>query len=283
MSLLVAVPCGIAAAVAYGASTAVEHSAVNTGDGDADARGLIGQLRNPRWLLGMAGDVLGLVLQIAALATGPVVLVQPLLVLALPISLPISRALGGPRPTRADFVSCGLIVLALGAFFVILRNPGDASILTVQPAVITIGVTLAGVAIAVAAVHGRPPAVRAVTYGVAAGVSSGVVGVLLDAAAASWSAHGIRAVLHADGYVPVAGLIAIGTVSVVLTQVALQIGDLGASFPASLSADPVIAVVLGAALLGETVPTAPLQVLAYVLCFAAIVAGAVRLARAADH
>jgi hypothetical protein len=149
--------------------------------------------------------------------------------------------------------------------------------------VITIGVTLAGVAIAVAAVHGRPPAVRAVTYGVAAGVSSGVVGVLLDAAAASWSAHGIRAVLHADGYVPVAGLIAIGTVSVVLTQVALQIGDLGASFPASLSADPVIAVVLGAALLGETVPTAPLQVLAYVLCFAAIVAGAVRLARAADH
>ncbi len=49
-----------------------------------------------------------------------------------------------------------------------------------------------------------------------------------------------------------------GTLSVVLTQVALQIGQLGASFPASLSADPVIAVVLGAALLGETVPTAPL-------------------------
>jgi hypothetical protein len=78
-------------------------------------------------------------------------------------------------------------------------------------------------------------------------------------------------------------LIAVGAVSIVLTQVALQIGELGASFPASLSADPVIAVVLGAALLGETVPTAPLQVLAYATCLAAIVAGAIRLARAADH
>ncbi len=99
VSLLVAVPCGIAAAVAYGASTAVEHSAVHSDTGDADARGLVEQLRNPRWLLGIGGDVLGLVLQILALATGPVVLIQPLLVLALPISLPISRALGGPRPT----------------------------------------------------------------------------------------------------------------------------------------------------------------------------------------
>ena len=203
--------------------------------------------------------------------------------LALPISLPISRALGGPRPTRSDFISCALIILALGAFFVILRNPGDASILTARPALITVGVTLVAAAMAIAAVHGRRPSVRALTYGVVAGASSGVVGVLLDAAAAAWSGHGLSAFTHSDGYVPLAGLIVVGTVSVVLTQVALQIGQLGASFPASLSADPVIAVVLGAALLGETVPTAPLEVLAYVICLAAIVAGAIRLAHAADR
>ena len=207
----------------------------------------------------MAGDALGLVLQIAALATGPVVLVQPLLVLALPISLPISRPLGGPRPTRGDFVSCALIIPALGAFFVILRNPGDASILTVRPALITIGVD-AGRRRDRGRRGARPaagdPGARSTAWSPAPGPA--------------WSAccstrrprPGPRTAsarsLHSDGLVPLVGLLVVGALSIVLTQVALQIGELGASFPASLSADPVIAVVLGAALLRETVPTAPL-------------------------
>ena len=101
----------------------------------ADARGLVALLRNPRWLLGIAGDMLGLILQIVALATGPVVLVQPLLVLALPVSLPIGWWLGGRRPSRPTIVSCALIVAGLALFFAIVGNPGDASVLTGQPGI----------------------------------------------------------------------------------------------------------------------------------------------------
>jgi len=63
-----------------------------------------------------------------------------------------------------------------------------------------------------------------------------------------------------------------------LTQISFQIGALGASFPANESTAPLVAVLLGALLLHETVPISPLYVVGYLLCFAAIVYGTIRLA-----
>jgi drug/metabolite transporter (DMT)-like permease len=279
MSLVVALVCGAGAAIAYGAATAVEHSAAHTDDGAGDARGLVALLRNPRWLIGFAGDGVGLVLQVIALATGPVVLVQPLLVLALPVSLPIAWWLGGRRPSRGDYLWSGLIIAGLALFFGIVGNPGDASVITDRQALIVIVVALVAGAAALGAVHGRSRSSRALVYGTVAGVWSGVVGVLVDAAAAAWEHHGIRAFVHGYGLVPLGGFILVGALALVLTQTALQIGDLGASYPANLSADPVIAVVLGATVLGENIPTGPGQLVAYAVGLGAIVTGAIRLAR----
>src|SRR5450759_4157828 len=69
MSLSVAVPCALLSAVAYGTATAVQHTAAHTGAGRADASGLLRLLRNPRWLMSVLGDGLGLVLQICLLYT----------------------------------------------------------------------------------------------------------------------------------------------------------------------------------------------------------------------
>jgi hypothetical protein len=63
-----------------------------------------------------------------------------------------------------------------------------------------------------------------------------------------------------------------------LTQISFQVGALAASFPANKSADPVAAVVLGAVLLHEKVPSGATHIAAYLLCLAAVTAGAVRLA-----
>ena len=81
MSLVVAIPCGIGSALLYGASTAVQHNAAHSStaqgtEGRADTRGLLRLLVDPRWLLSIGGDSLGLVLQVIALATGPVVIIQ---------------------------------------------------------------------------------------------------------------------------------------------------------------------------------------------------------------
>jgi drug/metabolite transporter (DMT)-like permease len=278
VSLLIAVPAAVAAAVAYGVSTAGEHSAASEPAPDGAPGGLLRLLRNPRWLAGMLGDGVGLLLQILALATGPVLLVQPILVLALPVSLPISWLLGGPRPGWREFRAVTLILLGLAVFFVLVGSPGEADPLHVRPAVIAVIVVVAAGVVALAAVRSHRGPVRAAVYGGVAGAWFGFVAVLMDATATAWRAHGLAAFGRADGLVPLCTLLILGGVSIALTQVAFQLGDLAASFPANLAADPVLAVILGSLLLHENLPHSAGYVVAYLVCVAAIVAGSVRLA-----
>src|SRR3954451_14730667 len=115
MSLLVALPCAVVAAVAYGAGTAVaagggwgcEHPSARENGRGADAQSMTKLAKNPRWLLGVAADTVGTILHVTAIATGPVIIVQPLLVLQLPVSLPIATWLGAPRPGWRHYLACG--------------------------------------------------------------------------------------------------------------------------------------------------------------------------------
>ncbi|WP_326999838.1 hypothetical protein OHA72_32475 [Dactylosporangium sp. NBC_01737] len=95
--LVVAVPCAVLAACAYGAATAVEHRAACADPAGRGLRRVLRLARNRRWLAGLALDATAVALHVTALATGPVVLVQPCLVLALPVSLVVAWRLGGPR------------------------------------------------------------------------------------------------------------------------------------------------------------------------------------------
>lgn len=278
MSLIVAVPCGLVAATAYGAATAVQHDAAHTGTGTADARGLLRLLRDPRWLLSIGGDTIGLIFQVIALSTGPVVLIQPLLVAALPVSLLVGWALGGSRPRRPDYLACLGILGGLAVFFALIGDPGKAAPLAARSGLIAIVVALVAGLVACGAVRRGTVPVRAAVYGGVAGGWFGLVGVLLNAAATVWRDRGAAGFGHAAGLVPLIGLLVIGGVGITLTQISFQVGALGASFPANKAADPVVAVVLGAALLREHVPAGPAYVLGYLACLAVIVAGTITLA-----
>jgi hypothetical protein len=282
VSLIVAVPFGVASAVAYGASTAVQHSAAHTGTGSADARGLLRLARDPRWLMSIGGDAFGFALQVVALSNGPVVLVQPLLVLTLPVSLFFGAMLTGTAPRRGDYIACLGILGGLTVFFLVLGTPQAGRTPSAHALELTIviellvGLGLCGL------VHSLSGVVRAGVYGGVAGVWFGTLGVLINSIAVQYGDHGARSlVTTADGLVPVIGLALLGGVGIVLTQISFQVGALAASFPANKAADPVAAVVLGAVLLHEHVPNGALHVGIYAVCLAAIVIGAVRLARAA--
>ncbi len=279
MSLAVAVPCAIAAAVAYGASTAVQHSAAHTGTGRADARGLLGLVRNPRWLLAIGGDGLGLVFQVIALATGPVVLIQPLLVLAVPVSLPVGWALGGPRPRGADYAACAAILGGLGAFFGLLGNPGAGTAMSGRAALIASVIALAAGAGACLAVRGRGAGVRAAVYGAVAGGWYGLVGVLLNTASTVWRQDGLDGFSRAAGLVPLIAIIVVGGCALAVTQISFQVGALAASFAANEATAPVVAVILGGTLLHENVPFSAGFLIAYLACLVAVTAGAIWLAR----
>jgi drug/metabolite transporter (DMT)-like permease len=279
MSLSVAVPYALLSAVAYGTATAVQHTAAHTGAGRADARGLLRLLRNPRWLLSVCGDGLGLVFQIAALAAGPVVVVQPLLVLAVPVALPVGSLLGGRRPRWGDYLACAAIIGGLGAFFLVVGDPGAGEPLAPAPAAVAIVIAMMVGGALCGAVRHRSPPVRATVYGGVAGASFGLVGVLLDATATTWRVAGWDGFRASAGWGPLVGLLVVGAVALILTQVSFQVGALSASFPANEATAPVVAVALGAALLHEKVPGSLLALTAYGTCLACILAGTVWLAR----
>ncbi|MDQ1691004.1 MAG: hypothetical protein QOD87_1112 [Pseudonocardiales bacterium] len=278
MSIAIAIAAGAGSAVAYGAGTAGQHAAAHTGHGKPDAGRLADLLRNPRWLAATAGDVLGVALQILALGNGPVVLVQPLLVLALPVAVAVRSWFGEPPPSHRDLLNCALVIVALGGFFALLGEPARGRIIGAGPAAWTTGLVFLGGIAAILLTRNRAPTLRAVVFGMVAGSWFGVVSVLIEAVSVVWEKDGLSGFDDAGGLVPLVGMIVLAVVGYLLVQIGFQIGPLGASFPVNLILDPVVAVVLGAVLLGERVPLGGAKVLGYLACLAVLAYATVRLA-----
>jgi drug/metabolite transporter (DMT)-like permease len=276
VSIAIAVGAGICSALAYGTGTAAQHAAAYTGE--VDAGRLKDLLRNRRWLFGTAGDVLGLLLQLVALGNGPVVLVQPLLVLCLPVAVVLRSRFGAPPPSRRNLADCALLVIAVGVFFAAIGTPQRGHILHTNAAVWTWLAALGIGAVAVAAVRKRPPIPRAAVFGTVAGCWFGLASVLIAAVASVWERLGLAGFWRPEGWVPLVALLVLAVGGYLLVQIGFQLAPLAASFPPNLILDPVVAVVLGGVLLGERVPLGPGHLLVYLTCLAAVGWAVFRLA-----
>jgi drug/metabolite transporter (DMT)-like permease len=278
VSLAVAVPLGVASACVYGTSIVVQHSEAYQ-HGQEDAKGLLALLRNPRWLLAMGADAVGFLLQIAALSAGSVVVVQPLVVLMLPVALFVGALTGGPRPRPGDYLGCLGIVAGVGTFLVLIGTPGEAHVPRSRYIALAVLIVLSVGVVACLAVTGRNAVIRGATYGAVAGAYFGTLGVMVDAASDVVSSAGVYGLFHTGrGLVSLMGIVLLGLGGIVLTQVSFQVGALAATLPANLATDPFVGVLIGALLLGEHLPLSPAHVVGYALCLAAVIAGAVRLA-----
>jgi drug/metabolite transporter (DMT)-like permease len=280
--LVVAVPFGVASAIVYGASIVIQHRTAQEhaeGDGEASAAGLLRLVRNPTWLLAIAGDFIGFLLQIVALATGPVVVIQPLVVLMLPVSLGVSFALGGHRPRMGDYLGVLGVLGGLAVFLALIGHPGGGHV--PRPRYLGMAIILVVLigAFLCVAVTGRHRVIRGAMYGGVAGAYFGTLAVMVDAASDRAAHGGLHALFVSPrGLVPMAGIALLGIGGIVLTQMSFQVGALGATLPANLAVDPVVGVLLGAILLREHVPLTTGHCVAYALCLVAVIAGAIRLA-----
>jgi hypothetical protein len=276
VSLPLAIAAGLASALAYGAGTAGQHAAAYTGQADADK--LAGLLRNPRWLLSTAGDVLGVALQLLALANGPVVLVQPLLVLSLPVAVLLRPLFGSHGPSRRDLVNCAVLVAGLALFLSLLGEPHRGRTIGLAASVWTTGIAIGLGGVAILLMRHRPAVPRAVCIGAVAGCWLGIVSVLIEAVAEVFGRDGLAGFGHPHGLVPLIALVLLAGGAYLLVQIGFQLGPLGASFPPNLILDPVVAVVLGAVLLDEHVPLGPIRGVLYLVCIGLVGWAAVRLA-----
>jgi drug/metabolite transporter (DMT)-like permease len=285
MSLAVAVPFGVGSAVVYGASIVVQHRAAqeHAGEEGESAAGLLRTARNPIFLMAIAGDLVGFLLQLVALSAGPVVVIQPLVVLMLPVALAVGFFLGGHKPVLGDYLGVVSIVVGLGVFLALIGVPGHEHVPKARYTGLTIGIVLVVGFALVLAVTGRSRVLRGAVFGAVAGIFFGTLAVMIDATSDRFSHHGWHGVfVSSRGLVTVVGWLLCGAAGIVLTQVSFQIGALKATLPANLATDPLTAVLIGATLLRERLPLSPWHVVAYVACLGAVLAGTIRLANPAS-
>jgi hypothetical protein len=244
--VLTAVLLALAAACAFAVSTVVQHRTAT----DAAATGgrwLVRLVRRPAWLAGEAAGVLGVLLHVGALRSGPVVLVQPLLAGGLVLSLALGAWLdrGRPgRPGRGPWLGAVAVAVGLTTFLLTARPTAGAA---TAPQLGLAAVTLAALALGgLAALWARRPTRRhrPLVLGAAAGAGFAVTGLLLKQVVGlpllSWAAAGTA--------VELAALAVVGTA---LAQAAFAAGPLVQSLPVLSVLEPGLAVLLAGPLFGE--------------------------------
>jgi drug/metabolite transporter (DMT)-like permease len=265
-------------AAATNAAASVLQRAANLREVQARRTGvtaLVNLLRQPLWLAGISAVIVSFLLQAAALATGELAVVQPLLSLELPLTLLIASRVFHRRLDRRAWIDIGVMTGGI-AVFLFAVQPAEAA--RARPSAAAwawaIGTTAGLVALlAVLAVFARGPR-RGALLGVASGVSFALTAVFMSAALAggvSWALF-----TQWETYlVPVAGITAM-----VLLQLGLQASSLVAVQPGVTLSDPLIAVLLGALLFEEPIRAGG-WIVPEVAGAAAVAWGAVRLSRSA--
>jgi drug/metabolite transporter (DMT)-like permease len=233
-------------------------------------------LRRPLWWAGTAAAVAGYGFQALALIKGSLILVQPLLVSALLFALPMSARMAGRRVTRGEWLWAGLLTGGL-AVFVLLARPGPqehAASLSVSVIVAAVCAALIVTCVVVAVKIGGWQ--RAVLLAVAVGVLFGVVAVVTKINMHILDHRGALSLLATPA--PYA-LVVLGVVATLLQQSAFHAGALHTSVPTMLVLEPVVAVVLGALLLGEEFDAGGYEAIALALAVVAMTAATVALGR----
>lgn len=224
----------------------------------SDGRLLRNLARKPVWLAGVATIVVGFGLHAAALATGPIILVQPLLVLELGFALLLAAAVFHSRLAAREWTAVAGMTAGLALLLVSLHPSGG------DPGTASTGGWVAGIAVTAmtAAVFGwrahRSPdsrtgrARRPVYLGVATGLGFGLTATLVAAVTSALAADGLAGLLSAwQTYL----LAVLGPLVFLSLQRTLQAGRLVLSQPAITLSNPIVAFGFGIGVFGEQVRT----------------------------
>lgn len=274
MSVTGAVVAALGSAGSFGLASALQHE--QAAQHERRAGLVLALARRPRWLVGVAADVLAVVLQAVALGLGAVSLVQPLLIAGLPVAVALSAALEHRRLHRSEGVGLGLCTAGLALLGPALSTTGTSRVPTLHDgAVAAVVVGAAAVGLLLIA-HGQPRLAPA-AMGLAAGVVIGAGSVLL--AVCAGRVDDLPGLFRS--VVPYAA-VAVGLLGLVLSQAAFQTGALGAPLASLSVAEPAVSVVLAVLVLHERLPRSPAHAAAAVAGTVLAVAGVLALSRSTN-
>ncbi|MGO3326537.1 DMT family transporter [Gordonia sp. (in: high G+C Gram-positive bacteria)] len=229
------------------------------------------------WWIGASIAFSGFLLQASALGLGSILLVQPLVVLAVLFALPLEAWADHRNPRRSEWAWGGALVVCVVAFLLIARPVSTDRRPDVVIMGCTVGAVVAGlIALVVVAERCSNRHHKSLLYGLASGALFGVSSLLIKAVAFRVVDAPLSVFVHFEVYL----LVPVVLLAVVAQQRAFGAGDLQTSFPAMNVMEPTVAMVLGVALLGETLKVG---VSATVLLAAILALSVVAVVKLAKH
>ena len=266
----------IAAAI-FALGTVLQHRAAMTEPEDQASSNtiLLRLATHPVWLAGIAAYGLAYLVQAAALGSGQIVVVQPVLATTIVFALPLGVWLSHQRISRRDVSAAVAVTVGLGAFLLFADPGGGRASAPTAEWLIAGGATLGAVVGLVAAGRGNSGALKAALLGTAAGLTFGLVSCLTKE---------VVEVIEDDGLVEVLtdwqlyAILALGFIGMTVTQQGLQTGVLPPEVATSAIFNPAISVVLGLVLFDEAIHRDAVDSVAAVLALLAMFAGVAVLA-----
>jgi drug/metabolite transporter (DMT)-like permease len=252
---MIAVVLAVLAAAANAVASVLQRRAARAAPAaEAFRPGLIWDLvRRPAWLGGIAALIAGFLLQAAALTSGGLALVQPLLVAELPITMLVAGWMFRVRVDPKTWLAVGSLTAGLAGFLAAASPTPGHRLPGLLTWLVSAGVTIGLLACCVAAAIALGGAARAVLLGMAAGLGFAYTAVLMKRTVDELPA-GARTLA---GSWSLWAMVAAGLCSLFLLQNALHSGPLVAVQPALTVTDPVASTAYGVAMFGEDIRTGP--------------------------
>ncbi|MGH3042861.1 MAG: DMT family transporter [Gaiellaceae bacterium] len=245
----------ILAAISFAlAATLWQRATVAAGIEVGKPQGMVGLLTDWVWLLGLVAQILGVLLQAAALDRGRVAIIQPLLVTTIIWAMPLGYFLTEQRITRRHILGAAIVVVGL-AIFASVGDPAggvdDAPASDWIAAFLVLGAVCTGLLL-----FGRRggASTSAAVFGATAGILYGVSATLMKPVVENLHAGGFGAVLESWELWVMA---VTGIVGFLLQQISLSTGRLVTSVATVSVANPVVSVMLGVLVLQERLDQPP--------------------------
>jgi drug/metabolite transporter (DMT)-like permease len=281
--LAVAVPAAVGAAASFGLTGAMQHEATwrVRQRGALHPSLLVDLAHQPIWLLSLVANVAGIVLQWVALVTGPLVLVQPLLVTGLLFAVSFTAMMRRQLPDRVVVFGAALCAAGLASFILIAQPTASRPVTLTVGAVLPLAAGLAAVlAVCLNLAARRPGPVRtlalAVASGVLYGVTAGMAKVtleLLEFGVATMFTHW-----------PIYVVAVCGPLGFLLNQNAFQAGiALAPALAVIIVLDPLVGIGIGILWLGERLRDGWPAVFGQVIALIVLVVGVVILSHRAPQ
>jgi hypothetical protein len=263
-------------AVLLGVGLAKQHAVAVAADPHApmDPRLLMHLARRRAWIVGNVLAMGGFVFVAAAIATGRLVVVEPIASTQVLFALLYAAHVARRPLQRGEWRAVGLTITGLAGFLIVSAPEERPDATPIIPWFVPLGVLTVVVIAGVAVGRALTPDRRGITFAVLAGLAFGTADALIKAMTTTAEDHGAG---HVATHWSLYTWLVVGTVAFLLQQSAYHSTHLGAAMPATSTLGPTTATLLGAAMFGEQLRggwALPLE-LAF---FAMLLVGVARLA-----